>query len=336
MQIALKNYQKLLQLVQKIIAQTQKNIAQNVNREKVVMSWQIGKIIEEHLLENDRANYGENFFTQLEKDTTISVRVLYQMRSFYRAYPTLPKQESDLSWSHYRSLSSLSNEESRKRLEQLTVVENLGAGALQSKISKIKKEAKARQEQKRAKKITKLSVKRGRVFTYKIVASPHSNKTLVDCGFNIFSEIKTTLKASSEVVESLKKGEVFSLKKSQVKKQQLHTYKAFLDRVVDGDTLHVTLDLGFKIQHKEILRLAKINAPEMTSEEGKKSAEFLQKILKNVKFLIIKTNKTDIYGRFVADVFFDQSGKEEDAQKVANSGTYLNQMLLDFGIVEGF
>ena len=51
------------------------------------------------------------------------------------------------------------------------------------------------------------------------------------------------------------------------------------------------------------------------------------------KFLIIKTNKIDIYGRYIADVFFSEND-EEDAQKVADEGIYLNQRLVDLGVVE--
>ncbi len=337
MQIALKNYTKLLQKIQKVVAETEQNIVQNVNREKVVMSWQIGKLVDEYLSENNGASYQKKLLEELEKDTAITTRALYQMRSFFRAYPALPAQEKDLSWSHYRSLASVANAETRKRLEDLTITEALGADKLASKISKIKQDAKTRRENIAAKKITKLSVRRGRLFTYKIAVSPHSKKTLIDCGFNIFAEIKTTLKNDGAVIESVKKGESFSLKKSPAKPQQLHTYKAYVDRVVDGDTLHVTLDLGFKIEHKEILRLAKINAPEMSSNEGKKSAEALQKILKDAPFLIVKTNRTDVYGRYVADVFLAKSGnKNSNPQQVADAGVYLNQMLLSLGVVQGF
>ena len=115
--------------------------------------------------------------------------------------------------------------------------------------------------------------------------------------------------------------------------KNLHTYKAYLEKVVDGDTLRVVLDLGFKIYHKEILRLAKINAPERGTTDGDKSTKALEKVLKNVKFLIIKTNKIDIYGRYIADVFFSEND-EEDAQKVADEGIYLNQRLVDLGVVE--
>ena len=329
MEISLKKYTKLLQKIQKIIKKTEQNIVTNVNREKVVMSWQIGKLVDTHLLENNHTDYSKELMKELEKDTAISQRALYQMRRFYQAYPTLPKAENNLNWSHYRNLSSLSNQETRKRLEDLTISGDLGSNKLQSKISKIKAKAKTRRATNSAKKITKLSVKRGQLFTYKIVVSPHSGKTLIDCGFNIFTEIKTTLTADGAVIKSVKKGKYFSLKKSTAQSQQLHTYKAYLDKVVDGDTLHVTLDLGFKIEHKEILRLAKINSAEIDGTDGKKSSAALQEILKDVKFLIIKTNKTDIYGRYVADVFFGDG----DEKKVAAEGVYLNQLLLDRGLV---
>ena len=155
------------------------------------------------------------------------------------------------------------------------------------------------------------------------------------------------MKGDGEVVESTKVDEKISLrklnlsryastgKKSNLDSEQLHTYKAYLDRVVDGDTINVTLDLGFKIRHKEILRLAKINSPEAETFEGKKSSDELKKILAEVPFLIVKTNKTDIYGRYVADVFLAGKG-ETDAGKVAEEGVYLNQLLIDSGAAEVF
>ena len=79
------------------------------------------------------------------------------------------------------------------------------------------------------------------------------------------------------------------------------------------------------------MRLAKIDAAAADTKEGKKATEGLKKILKDVKFLIVKTNKTDIYGRYIADVFFDPIGS--DPNKVAAEGQYLNQALLDLGLV---
>lgn len=53
------------------------------------------------------------------------------------------------------------------------------------------------------------------------------------------------------------------------------------------------------------------------------------------QFLILKTNKNDIYGRYIADVFFGQKD-EMNAQRVSDEGVYLNQALLDLGVVERF
>ncbi|MBP7709772.1 MAG: hypothetical protein KA100_01715 [Rickettsiales bacterium] len=327
MTVILNHYQNLLEKVQKIIQETQREIVQTVNREKVEMCWEIGKIIDEHLLKNDRADYGEKLFNQLAKDISISKRTLYQMRAFYKAYPILPASENGLNWSHYRNLVSVKDSEKRKYLEDLTVTEKLGAKNLQHEIVKSKP---------RAKKIysgEKLKITRGKVFTYKLAKFSDSPAAFVDCGFKVFLEIKTALKIDGEIIESVKKSDGFALKKSAANSKQIYTYKAFLDRVVDGDTIHVTLDLGFKARHQEILRLAKIGAAEISTPEGKKAAKALQEILKDAPFLVVKTNKTDIYGRYIADVFFGESG-ETEVQKVADSGTYLNQLLLERGLVE--
>ena len=328
MEITLNNYEKLLLQVQRTIEETKQNIVKSVNREKVVMSWGLGKIIDQHLMKNDRADYGKKLFSQLAKDTSIAERTLYQMRAFYKNYPTLPSEKAALSWSHYRTLISVGDSEKREYLEDLAVRTSLDSAQLQKKISK----SHAKEKPKKA---VKFSVTRGQLYAYKLVTFADSAECFADCGFNVFTKVKTSLKGQGQIVESLRKGEGFGLKKSTKKPAEIHTYKATLDRVVDGDTIHVTLDLGFEIRHKEILRLAKINAPEMSTVAGKKSAEVLQNILKDVPILVIKTNKTDIYGRYIADVFFSESG-ETDLQKIADGGTYLSQMLFDLGAIDEY
>src|SRR5262245_4970802 len=63
---------------------------------------------------------------------------------------------------------------------------------------------------------------------------------------------------------------------------RMWTYKAELVRVTDGDTVVLNLDLGFRIHlHKEIFRLARINAPERKSAEGEASKQALSGFLQN-------------------------------------------------------
>lgn len=174
------------------------------------------------------------------------------------------------------------------------------------------------------------------LFTYTVTKGKEA-----DLGFNVFltnpsssllgrsfEDIgRLTSSDSRRSVSRMKVGIMTSVTKSD------YTYKAELERVVDGDTIYVKLDLGFGIKHREILRLAKINAAESGTAAGAKATAALKKILKDAPFLIVKTKKTDIYGRYIADIFFGEKS-QTNPQKVADSGIYLNQLLLDRGLVD--
>ena len=339
-EVILSNYGKLLSDIQKQIKQTGDLIIKTVTREKVVMAWNIGKMIDGHLLKNNKSGYGEKLFDQLAKDILISKAVLYKMRSFYHSYPKLPKDDDQLNWTHYQTLSGIKKADERKYLEDLTKENNWNADNLQKEVTKLKtkngkgKFAKEFSEKSVAK---KLRSERGQLYSYPILKFAETEKTYLDLGFNIFKEIEETLPqavSQADAVDVSKKNEKYSLSKSTIHPRKFNTYKAYLERVVDGDTIRVTIDLGFKILHKEIIRLKGIDAAEIATNEGKKSSAALNKILKNISFLIIKTIKIDIYGRYVADIFFSENNQESDPQKIADGGIYLNQLLLDEGLVK--
>ena len=319
-------YKKLLAEILQNLQKTQ----QKITRQKVEMSWQVGKLVENHLKENKDESYGNNLILRLEGDTNISHKTLYKMRSFYQTYSRLPKDDPKLNWSHYRVLVGIPSNDERKYLEDLTKKNDWSGDTLQKKVAEIKNNKPQKKKLKKVSTSQKLKFSRGKLFNYRLAKMKGSDEMFVDLGFGIFSKIKTNF-TENETVESVKKSEKYSLKKSTANKKEMHTYKAFLDRVVDGDTLHVNLDLGFGVFHKEILRLAKINAAESKTKEGQKAATELKKILKDAPFLIIKTNKTDIYGRYIADIFFTKDS--QDPNKVASDGTYLNQLLIDSGVV---
>lgn len=338
-QIILQNYEQFLSEIRQQITKTQKNILQIVTRQKVEMAWQIGRLIEGHLLKNKQKGYGDHLFEKLESDVGISQTVLYKMHNFYKSYPKIPKDDDKLNWSHYRVLSGVKESEERKRLQNLALENDWTSGDLQkevkaSKISKIRATSKIRQEIAKEKMATKtLLPQRGKLFFYNLIKQEGSGKTCIDCGFKIFKAVEKeqmkALQKQVKIVETLKKNKNYSLKKSDLSARRINIYKAFLKRVVDGDTIHVILDLGFEIFHEEILRLRGINAAEISSEEGKKSAASLKNILKNPPFLIVKTSGSDVYGRYIADVFLSDVKKNLTPQEVADSGIYLNQLLLD-------
>jgi len=364
-------YAKLLSQIRNQIKQAQEKIFKSVTREKVVMAWEIGKLVEEHLKKNDESGYGKRLIEQLARDTALADKVLYKMRSFFQTYPKLPKDDDRLNWTHYQKLSGVKKDEERKRLEQMVRENGWSTDALQEEVLKLKT---PNGKGKFAKKVLnsalvdstkKLKPERGKLFSYQLLKVADTDKTYVDLGFNILREAEeattSKLKEASSVdvikvnakkviwvgdhvrrVKSNSATSQYSLTESELAPRKFNTYKAYIERVVDGDTIRVTIDLGFKVLHKEILRLKGIDAPENGTDAGKKSAKALTEILKDVPFVVLKTMKIDIYGRYVADVFFDDvvgrtagggSKNKIDAQKVADEGIYLNQLLLDRGLV---
>ncbi len=98
----------------------------------------------------------------------------------------------------------------------------------------------------------------------------------------------------------------------------------------DVDTLDALLDQGFRSWHRDTFRLRGINGPEMHGPQHElalRGKEFLSKELKNAALIIIKTYKTDKYGRYIADVIYHPVWT--DVEKVFKEGIYLNQLLLD-------
>lgn len=97
----------------------------------------------------------------------------------------------------------------------------------------------------------------------------------------------------------------------------MYQYKAKVERVVDGDTMDVIVDVGFKITTNQRIRLAKINTPETynvkkDSEEYKKgmaAKEYvMQRIQTNNNEIMLETDKlVGKYGRYIGTIFLSDS-----------------------------
>lgn len=92
-----------------------------------------------------------------------------------------------------------------------------------------------------------------------------------------------------------------------------------IDRVVDGDTVYLTVDLGFYVDYRVRLRVEGIDAPEVRGSEkieGLKVKEYAIGILANQETLILRTTgKPDKYGRWLGDIFIGE-GQESFARLV--------------------
>ena len=87
-----------------------------------------------------------------------------------------------------------------------------------------------------------------------------------------------------------------------------------VNKIVDGDTIDVDIDLGFDISFSSRVRLAGIDTPESRTKDahekklGLESKDWLKKALEHAKTVVIKTEKMDSsekYGRILGWLFVD-------------------------------
>jgi len=88
----------------------------------------------------------------------------------------------------------------------------------------------------------------------------------------------------------------------------MYKYKAFVTRVLDGDTYDMSVNLGFGIKIDIRVRLNGIDTPETwrpktdsEREHGEKATKFVMNLISN-KTVEIETYKLGIYGRYSASV----------------------------------
>ena len=106
----------------------------------------------------------------------------------------------------------------------------------------------------------------------------------------------------------------------------MFTYRAVLNRIVDGDTIDVAIDLGFDIHYNTRVRLFGINTPECRTRDleekkrGLAAKARLGELLKGDDYLTIRTqlDKSGKYGRVLGEVFMKNVSINEVTNKTWN------------------
>lgn len=133
---------KLYTEVSQIITEARNTVYRTANFETVKSYWNIGqKIVEEEQGGKDRAEYGKEILTQLSERLTVdygrsfSVRNLRYMRQFFTVFPKWNAVRSQLSWTHYRLLSKLVNQEERTFYLEESIAGNWSSRTLERQIN---------------------------------------------------------------------------------------------------------------------------------------------------------------------------------------------------------
>ena len=99
-------------------------------------------------------------------------------------------------------------------------------------------------------------------------------------------------------------------------------YLAKVEKVVDGDTIDIAIDLGFSLHYKTRVRLAGIDTAEKNTELGKKTKAYVKQTLEGY-VMRIQTTKPDKYGRILGEVFLAD-------------GTSFNKSLISQGLAKAY
>lgn len=88
-------------------------------------------------------------------------------------------------------------------------------------------------------------------------------------------------------------------------KSQLYTFKAKCVRVIDGDTIEIDLDLGFRMKkEKEKVRLLNVDTPERRQNNYEEAKKFTTECVEG-KDIYVQTYKSDNFSRFLANVYYE-------------------------------
>ncbi|MBI1977202.1 MAG: thermonuclease family protein [Candidatus Omnitrophica bacterium] len=317
-------YALLRKQIRGILAQAQERI----EREKVETYWQMGRLIHEHILHHkDRADYGKKVIVRLQKDLSVHETVLRRTIQFYEAFP-IHATWRKLSWSHFRALLSVEDDQKRIELAKKADANNWTVQELEAQIRKLTSHKKQLPHTNALSAPLKLKTPiLGPLHHYQIKNSEnlHWNRAtlLVDLGFTVYAEAERfelqKIKEGDIVASVKEEHDIYNVKKAkEATRDSLFTYKAFVERVIDGDTLKLQIDLGFGVWTRQVIRLRGLDAPEIGTKKGMRAKRFLETELGKTAFVLLKSTRSDKYDRYLGDLFTE-------------TGEYLNQKLLDAG-----
>jgi predicted nuclease of restriction endonuclease-like (RecB) superfamily len=111
----------ILHQIRSIVTSAQTKAVKAVDHERVLMYWQIGKLIfEEEQQGENRASYGTFLIKSISSEfqpqfgTGFSVRQLERYRQFFRMFPITSALRTQFSWTHYKLLLSIDNKDKRE------------------------------------------------------------------------------------------------------------------------------------------------------------------------------------------------------------------------------
>jgi len=125
-----------------MIEEARQNVRRSINNGMVLCYWNIGRlIVEDEQNGKERAEYGKTLLEGLSKRLTIdfgkgfTTTNLRHMRTFYQYFPIQHAVRAELSWTHYRCLLKVEDQQARLWYQNQSIKENWSTRALERQIN---------------------------------------------------------------------------------------------------------------------------------------------------------------------------------------------------------
>jgi len=300
--------------LRRAVAETLVTGQQRIERLKVMVYWQTGQLINDYLKQNpEAAAHGQALVERLAADLNIEKTVLYRIVRFNQVFPNVATWQH-LTWSHYRELLTLEDAATRKGLLKKA---SSGHWPVKRLLAEIKKHQTTKPLPQKA--VALIEPEQGRAGCAQVgwLASLGGTKRKVfDLGFSNYLEMtaaeKNRFKDKDLARES---GRAWVTSGDE---RDRWFYEAAVERVVDGDTLLVQVELARGIKRRQYLRFLHVNAPEKNTPAGAKARAWLTRQFKQTARVSFRSHTTDRYDRYLCDIWCGRH--------------YLNQALLERGL----
>jgi len=136
--------QALLSELFQLIEQSRQHVVSQVNSTLTLLFWQVGKRINEDILQNKRADYGKQIVPTLSEQLKEkygrnfelgNLRRMMQFAELFSDIQIVATLSRQLSWSHFRELIPLKSQEARQFYAQTSAKQALGIRELRKQIS---------------------------------------------------------------------------------------------------------------------------------------------------------------------------------------------------------
>ena len=133
--------QQFYERIKRILSEARNKVYQTANFAMVEAYWNIGKSIVEQQGGEEKAEYGVGLIAELSKQMTVDYGKgftptnLKYMRQFYLTFPNSHALRGELSWTHYRLLMRVENENARKFYTEESIKSNWSTRQLERQIN---------------------------------------------------------------------------------------------------------------------------------------------------------------------------------------------------------